>query len=392
MKYRTMGTTGKHVSALGFGCMRLPTIGGDSGNIDQEKATEMIEYALDKGINYFDTAYIYHVGPSGGQGRSEFFVGKALKAHREKVYIATKLPSWLIHIPSDNEKYLNRQLKALDTDYIDFYLLHGLNADLYERLKKNGVFEFLEQAKKDGRIRHIGFSFHDEYESFETIVNDYDWEFCQIQYNFLDREFQAGEAGLDIAKKKGLGVVIMEPLRGGLITDVVQPAKDILTAYDPDRPIVEWAFSWLYHQRGISTVLSGMSTLDQVKQNIEIANKYDAGYLPLDELNAIEKATGIIKRSIKVPCTGCRYCMPCPQGVDIPLNFTAYNTYHYFEPGSEARKRSISHYHMFTEEAVMAKHCIQCKKCESHCPQHIKISDEMVKVSEVFTPGEIKLK
>jgi len=385
MNYRLMGNTGKKVSALGFGCMRLPILDGDNSKIDKPQAEKMIEYALDNGINYFDTAYVYH-SKSFGPGNSESFVGEVLKSYRENVHFATKLPSWLVRQPSDNDKFLDEQLSAMNTDYIDFYLLHSLNMASYENLKKNGIFEFIERAKKSGKVRHIGFSYHDEPENFAKIFNDYDWEFCQIQYNFLDRDFQAGEAGLKLASDKGAGVVIMEPLRGGLITDVVKPAREILKACDAERPMVEWALSWLFNQSSISTVLSGMSTLDQVKQNIDIASRFDEGNLSTDELAAIDKATKIIKDSIKVPCTGCQYCMPCPQGVNIPWNFTKYNDYHYFEKDSAAAKKWIENYPKFTDDAILAKHCIQCGECESHCPQNIKISEMIPKVADLFTP------
>jgi len=384
MTYREIGKTGKMVSSLGFGCMRLPTIGGDNSKIDEEKAFEMINYAFENGINYYDTAYPYHSDGSGAQGQSEFFTGSALKDKRDNVYIASKLPTWLIHSKDDPEKYLDKQLKALDTDYIDFYLLHALNLETYNSIKKLDIIKFLEKAKSDGRIKHIGFSFHDGFSAFEQIINDYNWAFCQIQYNILDKAYQAGEKGLNLAKEKGTGIIVMEPLRGGLINDVVKPAKDILEKLNKDKSIVDWALSWLFNNKDISTVLSGMSTLDQVKENIKIADKNEADSMSGVELEAVDRVSKIISDSIKVPCTACKYCMPCPFGVDIPSCFSNYNSYYYFKEGSKAREKLIDQYNIYLDESEKAKNCTQCKACESHCPQNITISEEMQKVSALF--------
>ncbi len=383
MIYREMGKTGVKVSQLGFGCMRLPILDGINTQIDEIKATEMIEYAIENGVNYFDTAYVYH-GNSASQGRSEFFTGKALKPHRDKVYIATKLPSWMVHAPQDNMKFLDEQLSALNTDYIDFYLLHSLNKYDYDNLKKNDVFAFVDQAKSLGKIKHVGFSFHSDYEDFDYIMNDYDWAFSQIQYNILDTDYQAGKKGLDQIAAKGTGAVIMEPLRGGSIIDVIKSARDLLEKVDPSRSMADWAFSWLYDQPQISTVLSGMSTLAQVKENIEIASRVGAGSMSASEREVLNHAADIVKGAIKVPCTACQYCMPCPQGVNIPENFSNYNTYYYYEEGSDARKNAIAHYHKFFSQNEWADKCIQCGLCEAHCPQQIKISERMPEVAELF--------
>ncbi len=383
MLYREMGKTGVKVSQLGFGCMRFPVLDGDNSKIDEVQSTEMIEYAIANGVNYFDTAYVYH-GSFAGQGRSEFFTGKALKPHRDKVYIATKLPAWMVKSPADNMRFLDEQLKALDTDTIDFYLLHSLGQWSYDNLKKNDIFNFIDKAKAAGKIKHIGFSFHSTYDDFNYIFNDYDWEFAQIQYNILDTEYQAGEAGLNQMGAKGTGAVIMEPLRGGTITDVVKPARDLLAAYAPDRTMADWALSWLFNQPEISTVLSGMSSLDQVKENIEIASRAEIGGMPEKERILLGQAAAMVKDTLKVPCTACQYCMPCPQGVNIPENFSNYNTYYYYEANSAARDTVVSNYKTYFAESEWAKHCISCGVCESHCPQHIKISERMPEVADLF--------
>ena len=384
MIYREMGRTGVKVSQLGFGCMRFPVLDGDNSKIDEIKSTEMLEYALANGVNYFDTAYVYH-SKYPDQGRSEFFTGKVLKPHRDKVNIATKLPAWLVHTPADNMKYLDLQLKALDTDYIDFYLLHALGRESYDNLKKNDIFTFIDEAKKLGKIKHIGFSFHDVYDSFDYIYNDYYWEFAQIQYNILDTDYQAGKPGLDQIASKNAGAVIMEPLRGGTITDVVDSAKDLLIKQAPERTMADWALTWLFDQPEISTVLSGMSTLEQVKENIAIASRVEPGSMSASDRDVLGRAASIVKDMIEVPCTACQYCMPCPQGVNIPENFSYYNTYFYYEENSASRERTIEHYHTFFEQSSWADQCIQCGVCESHCPQQIKISERMPEVATLFT-------
>ncbi|MEX1308533.1 MAG: aldo/keto reductase [Eubacteriales bacterium] len=383
MIYREMGKTGVKVSQLGFGCMRFPVLDGDNAKIDEVKATEMIEYAIAGGVNYFDTAFVYHTAGA-GQGQSEFFTGKALKPYRDQVNIATKLPSWLINTPADNMKYLDMQLKALDTDTIDFYLLHALGRDSYDNLKKNDIFKFIDEAKRLGKIKHIGFSFHAPYDEFDYIINDYDWEFSQIQYNILDTDYQAGAKGLKQIADKNAGVVIMEPLRGGTLTDMVKPARDLLAQQSETRTMADWALSWLFDQPSISTVLSGMSTLEQVKENIEIASRVEANSLSPAEREALTQAAGIVKGSIKVPCTACQYCMPCPQGVNIPDNFSRYNSYFYYDEQSEARETIKFSYYNFFNEAEWAEQCISCGICEEHCPQQIKISERMPEVAELF--------
>ena len=276
MLYRKFGKTNEMVSALGFGCMRLPILpGGDQSKIDYDKATKLVRFAIDEGVNYIDTAYPYHGTGMGGGGASELFVAKALKdGYREKVKLATKLPSWLIKTREDMDKYLNEQLQRLETDSIDFYLIHALNADTWAVLKNLGISEFLDSAIKDGRIKYAGFSFHDKLPLFKEIVDYYDWSFCQIQYNYLDENFQAGTEGLKYASKKGLGVTIMEPLRGGkLAANLPKEALDVFDKAEIKRTPVDWALSWVWNHPEVSVVLSGMNEMNQIVENIKTASE-----------------------------------------------------------------------------------------------------------------------
>ena len=324
MEYRTLGKTNEKVSALGFGCMRLPIINGDTTKIDEEKATEMIRHAIDEGVNYIDTAYPYHGTGMGNGGESEPFVGRALKnGYREKVNLATKLPSWLIKTREDMDKYLNEQLKRLQTDRIDFYLVHALNKDAWENLKKLGISEFLDSAIKDGRIRYAGFSFHDKLDVFKEIVDYYDWSFCQIQYNYLDEDFQAGTEGLQYAANKGLGVVIMEPLRGGkIVRNLPEAVMNTFDKAEDKKSPAEWALRWVWNHPEVSVVLSGMSTMDNVTENLKTASVAAPNSLTEKELEILNEVKKVFNDRIKVNCTACEYCMPCPVGVNIPKNFT----------------------------------------------------------------------
>ncbi|OPJ57738.1 aldo/keto reductase [Clostridium oryzae] len=368
MLYRKFGKTNEMVSILGFGCMRLPLIpGGDPSQIDEKKATELIRYAIDNGVNYIDTAYPYHGnGMTKGGGASEPFVAKVLKdGYREKVKLATKLPSWLIKSRSDMDKYLNEQLERLETDHIDFYLLHALGREEWDNLKKLGVDEFLDSAIKDGRIKYAGFSFHDKLDVFKEIVDYYNWSFCQIQYNYLDEEFQAGTEGLKYAAEKGLGVTIMEPIRGGkLVNNLPNEAKDAFDKADVKRKPAEWALKWVWNHPEVKVVLSGMNDLQQVVENIKTASETEPNSLTEKEINIINEVNEIIKGKVKVNCTACGYCMPCPAGVNIPRCFSAYNSYNMFI-GDDS--------YNWIPEAERASNCKKCGKCETHCPQGITI-------------------
>jgi len=379
MLYRKFGKTNEMVSALGFGCMRLPILpGGDQTKIDEEKAIELVRYAIDNGVNYIDTAYPYHGTGMNKGGASEPFVAKVLKdGYREKVKLATKLPSWLIKTREDMDKYLNEQLQRLETDSIDFYLVHTLNAKVWETLKEAGISEFLDAAIKDGRIKYAGFSFHDKHETFNKIIDYYDWSFCQIQYNYLDEDFQAGTSGLKYAASKGLGITIMEPLRGGkLATNIPKEAYTVFDKANKKRTPVDWALSWVWNHPEVSVILSGMNEMNQIVENIKTASEVTSNSLTEKELDIIHEVKTIFKEKVKVNCTACEYCMPCPAGVNIPGCFTFYNNYHMF--GKE------ENYNRFLGPKQKASSCVECGKCETHCPQGISIRQELKKVKALF--------
>jgi predicted aldo/keto reductase-like oxidoreductase len=365
------------VSTLGFGCMRLPLLGeGDPTKIDEEKSMRLVRYAIDNGVNYIDTAYPYHGNGMAHGGASEPFVGKTLQdGYREKVKIATKLPSWLIHSREDMDKYLNEQLQRLNTNSIDFYLVHSLDRTNWPKVKNAGVVEFLNQALQDGRIKHAGFSFHDKLDLFKEIVDYYDWSFCQIQYNYLDETYQAGTEGLQYAAKKGLGVVVMEPLRGGKLAYVPENIQNVFDQADVKRTPANFALRWILNHPEVSVVLSGMNEMEQVTENISIASEAEANALTEKELGLIEKAGSIFKAKIKINCTACEYCMPCPNEVNIHVCFNAYNDYYMF---------GKSDLYNWIRPEQRASNCLECGECETHCPQHIPIMEELKNVAELF--------
>ena len=385
MLYRDFGKTGEKVSVLGFGCMRLPVIGEDITNIDEENAIDMIRYAIDHGVNVIDTAYPYHGSSLDQGGESEPLVAKALKdGYREKVKIATKLPTWAIETREDMDKYLNEQLERLKTDCIDFYMIHCINKTYWENLKELGFEEFLDQAIADGRIKHVGFSFHHRLELFKEVVDHYDWSFCLIQYNYLDDEYQAGTEGLEYAYKNGLGIAVMEPLRGGqLVEGIPQQVRDIFEGVDVKRSPVEWALRWVWDHPEVSVVLSGMSTMDQLKENLKIAGEAHPNTLTDVELNIIKQAKSIFEKKLQINCTSCGYCLPCPSGVNIPENFSKYNDYFLF--GTPEMKEIYQfHFEALIMENERSSVCIECGVCEEHCPQSIKIIHELKKVKELY--------
>jgi len=351
--------------------MRLPTIAdpsleSDVGNIDAEQAISIVRYAIDHGVNYIDTAYNYH------GGKSEVLVGKALAdGYRSKVKLATKLPVWKVESESDCDQILNEQLARLQTDYVDMYLLHALNKHTWrDKVLKFNVLSFLDRALKDGRIKHAGFSFHDNLETFNEIVDGYNWDFCQIQLNYMDQEYQAGVAGLRYAAGKGLAVVIMEPLRGGrLARNIPDEIQAIWDQAPVKRSPAEWAFRWVANFPQVSVILSGMGKLDEVKENLNTMAAAEPMSLSETELDLIDQAQQLYNQRVKVKCTDCRYCMPCPQGVNIPRIFSIYNhasVYNVFEEG----KRQYSH---LVKEENDASRCIECGNCESLCPQNLTI-------------------
>lgn len=375
MKYREFGDLDWQPSALGFGTMRLPVHGDDRGNIDEDRAKKMIRYAIDEGVNYVDTAWPYH------DGYSEEFTGKVLSdGYREKVKIATKLPSWLIEEPSDMDEYLEKQLDRLGVNKIDFYLLHALNREHWENYRDLGVFDWLNQVQSEGKIDHPGFSFHDDIDLFKEIVDSYDWDFCQIQYNYLDREFQAGMEGLKYASSRGLGVVIMEPLRGGkLAAEPPEEIKSLWRKADGERSPVDWALNWLWSQPEVSLVLSGMSEMNQVKENVELAKNSSVGKFSDDEMELIRKSAEKYDELSPVGCTGCNYCMPCPNGVRIPGNFQLYNDAEVYGRYEENRE---SYFDM--DEDVRASACIECGECEDACPQNLPVINLLEETAAYF--------
>lgn len=369
MEYRNFGKTNFKPSALGFGCMRFPQLPGEGNEVDEVEATRMVRYAIDQGVNYVDTAWPYH----GGQ--SEVLVGKILQdGYREKVALATKMPSWLIEKVEDFDYYFSAQLERLQTDHIDFYLLHALNQKHWDNYLNLKVFDWVEKQMADGKIRHIGFSFHDEYPVFEKILTGYDhWDFCQIQYNYMDVDYQAGERGLKLASERGLGVVIMEPLKGGKLAIEVPPApvKAVFDQAERTWKPAEWALQWLWNQVEVGLVLSGMSTFEQVEQNLVSASRSGIGSLSASEVNTIENVRNAWQGLAPVACTHCEYCLPCPNDVLIPQIFAIYNNammYGEQERGQRTYESQIA-------EANQADACIECGECESLCPQHLTIID-----------------
>ncbi|HVN73718.1 MAG TPA: aldo/keto reductase [Methanoregula sp.] len=375
MLYRKMKKAAPELSILGFGCMRLPVDG--EGKIDEELATGMLRYAIDNGVNYVDTAYPYH------NGESEPFVGRALGGgYREKVNIATKLPSWLVTSRADMDKYLDEQLARLRTDHIDFYLVHGLNGPFWENLRGLGVTEFLDDALADGRIRHAGFSFHDAAPLFRTIVDAYDWTFAQIQYNFMDEQYQAGTKGLQYAAKKKLGIVVMEPVRGGLLARDLPGTGGIWKKAPVQRPPAEWALRWVWNHPEVTVALSGMSDMAQVRQNVAVAGTATAGALSKAELSLFAKVKSELEKRVEVPCTGCRYCTPCPHGVSIPECFEFYNRGHIYDDAEQAKQIYTMFLGGFFDGTPhYASLCEECGDCEEKCPQGIPIRENLKKVA-----------
>lgn len=374
MLYRNYGKTNEKVSTLGFGLMRLPL---SDGKIDRSKSSELLDYAISRGLNYLDTAYPYH------NGESEEFLGEYLKSRniREKVFIATKLPSFLIKTRDDFEKYFNEQMKKLQLDYVDFYLVHALNKEYFENVKSLGVFEFLDSLKAQGKIKHVGFSFHDKLEVFKEIVDSYPWEFCQIQYNILDANYQAGEEGLKYATDRGLGLAVMEPLRGGrLASNVPKDIKELWDSAEVKRTSAQWAFKYLWNNENVDVVLSGMNDFDQIKDNIDTAETTDANSLSHSETELIEKVKEKYISKIKVNCTACRYCMPCPMGVNIPKAFDYLNNASLFDDLSTFKENYIKS----LKDKESPVNCIKCGKCETICPQHIEIRKSLEETISVF--------
>jgi predicted aldo/keto reductase-like oxidoreductase len=383
MRYRTFGKLPWKVSALGFGCMRLPVLDGDASRIDEPEATRMVRHAIDQGVNYIDTAYPYH------RGGSEVFLGRALKdGYREKVKLATKLPMWLLKEPSDAEKYFTEQLTRLQDDYIDFYLLHSLSGKGWRKTLELGVLDWAERALDDGRIGHLGFSFHDDLAAFRQIIDDYDgWEFCQIQYNYMDITYQAGAEGLRYASAHGLPVVVMEPLLGGRLAapEPPPPVRALLDSVPAARrrTPADWALQWLWNQPEVAVVLSGMSTMAQVEENLASASSSGPGTLGAADLALIGAVREEYRKLAPIPCTTCGYCVPCAHGVQVPEHFRQYNQacmYATFEPNRRFYARA--------EAKDRADACTQCGDCEEKCPQKLSIRELLAEVHAVFGEGK----
>lgn len=366
---------GDELSILGFGCMRFPMKGN---SIDEPRSIKMIRASIDQGINYFDTAYFYH------NGKSESLLGEALTGgYREKVKLATKLPPFLISKLEGAKKIFQTQCTKLKTNYIDYYLLHMLtDKATFDRMAAIGVMEWLEQLKKEGTIRNIGFSFHGSKTDFEEILKAYPWDFCQIQYNYLDENNQATKSGLMLAGSMGIPVIIMEPLRGGkLVNNLPLQVIKEFKSYDEKRTPAEWALRWIWNHPEVTVILSGMSDEEQIKENIRIASDAKANSLSLEELRVFDRVKAVMLEKTKIPCTACGYCMPCPAGVNIPGCFSAYND-KYLLGDKRIRFKYMQTLGMLSKQPAYASMCKDCGKCEHHCPQKIEIRKQLKTVKK----------
>ncbi len=398
MKYRKMGSLNWEVSALGFGAMRLPM--KDRVNVDEEEAIKMIRYAIDNGVNYVDTAYPYHMG------QSEVIVGKALKnGYREKVTLTTKSPIWFLKTREDFDKYLNEQIDRLQTNP-DIYLFHGLTKERLEKIKKLNLIEKMEEARKKGLIKYIGFSFHDSFKAFKEIIDYYNWDCCQIQFNYLDTEYQAGLKGVEYAGSKNIALIIMEPIRGGKLAipmnklDSKPEIKDVLEKSNTNRTMADLALRFVWNRPEVSVVLSGMSNMQQVIENVESANNSAINSLSAEDLQITSELKKMYEKYELVPCTSCRYCEPCPNGVAISWIFRLLNELSYW--GQERIARVLFFYNRYAktpeelekrrsageEPEGVASLCIQCGECLDKCPQQIEIPDLMKKAAAIFEEGK----
>ncbi len=367
MEKRKFEKLGVETSLLGFGCMRLPMTADEK--IDEPEAERMLDRAIASGVNYIDTAYPYHGGDS------EPFVGRVLKKYdRDSFYLATKLPVWQVKTLEDADRIFEDQLARLQTDHIDFYLLHALNSERFENLCRIGLAEHAAEWKKQGRIRYLGFSFHDSYETFERILNYRDWDFCQIQLNYMDAEQQAGMRGYRLAEEKGVPMIIMEPVKGGSLAAYADDITGRFRSLDPNASVASFALRWVGSLPNVKVVLSGMSTMEQMEDNL----KTFSSFKPLSERESreIRDIVDLINSRIQNGCTGCKYCMPCPAGVDIPGNFRVWNTYHMYQNYNMVKKR----WEVDLADGKQAKNCIKCGRCAAVCPQKISVPEDLEKV------------
>lgn len=367
MEKRRLEKLGIETSLLGFGCMRFPTT--VEGKIDEPEAERMLDRAIAEGVNYIDTAYPYH------NGESELVVGRVLKKYdRSSFYLATKLPCWEVHCTEDIQRLFEEQCKKLQTQYIDFYLMHALNKDRFEEMVSYGCIQELERLQCEGRIKYIGFSFHDSYESFEYILNYRDWDFCQIQLNYMDTEEQAGMRGYKLAEEKKVPLVIMEPVKGGTLAAFAEDITGIFKDLDPEASIASYALRWVGSLPNVKVILSGMSTMEQVEDNLRTFKDFRS--LSEKEKETIERIVALINSRVQNGCTGCRYCMPCPAGVNIPGCFGVWNRYHMYQNYNAV----AWHWEKDLGDAHQAKNCIRCGKCEKLCPQKLSIREDLKKV------------
>lgn len=367
MEKRKMEKLGVETSLLGFGCMRFPTL--PDGSIDQVKAEEMLDAAYQAGVNYFDTAYNYH------DGNSEGMVGKALEKYdRGSYFITTKLPVWLVEKQEDVAKIFAQQLERLNKDHVDFYLLHALNKGSWEKVKELHMIEACEELRRQGKIKYLGFSFHDEYQVFEEILRYHNWDLCQIQYNYMDTKEQAGDKGYQLAQELGIPMVIMEPVRGGSLAGFSQDINEKFKALDPAASIASYALRWVASHSNVKVVLSGMSNMEQTRDNLNTFTDFKP--FNKEEEDMVEDVVSTLRGRVQNGCTGCRYCMPCPVGVDIPMSFKAWNEYHVY--GSYGAVQFP--WEAGIKEEAKPKNCIECGKCEEACPQHLSIREDLKKV------------
>jgi predicted aldo/keto reductase-like oxidoreductase len=381
MQYRRFGKLNWKCSALGFGAMRLPQVSQEMMSpIDESEAIKMIRYAIDNGVNYVDTAFPY------GMGGSERVVGKALQdGYRQKVRLATKLSPFVLKSPDELDRYLDSQLKRLQTDKIDYYLLHGMNAHSWKQMKEWKAIQFVEKQIAQGKIGYLGFSFHDTYEVFKEIVDYYDnWTLCQVQYNYLDENNQAGRKGVEYAAAKGLAVVVMEPLRGGQLVKVQPAVAKEWEEPEKIRSRVEWSLDWVWNQEAVSLALSGMSSMEQTVQNVNFAARSEVGMLSITDSEVFKKVVRVFESLSPIPCTACKYCQPCPNGVNIPRIFELYND-----------KKVTDNYHARLYYATdmgmpveqRANNCVECGECVKKCPQQIDIPEQLKKAHAELTQG-----
>ena len=367
MEKRKMEKLGIETSLLGFGCMRFPVTA--DGKIDRPEAEKMLDKAIAAGVNYIDTAYPYH------NGESELFVGEVLKKYdRGSFYLATKLPCWSVQTLEDVDRLFQEQLTKLQTEYIDFYLLHALDKNRFKQMVELGVVERLAALKEEGKIKYLGFSFHDSYESFENIINYWDWDFCQIQLNYMDANIQAGMRGYRLTEEKGIPLVIMEPIKGGSLAAFADDITGMFKELDADASVASFALRWVASLPNVKVVLSGMSTMEQVEDNLKTFGNFKC--LSEKESETIDSIVKLINSRVQNGCTACRYCMPCPAGVDIPGNFRVWNTYHMYQNYNMVKgqwERGLG-------EEKQAKNCIKCGKCEAACPQKLKIREDLERV------------